>query len=425
MTHKGKTAYIPSYPEMLTAGGDIMRKIVLLSIVTVLAVALVGCSRNAPEESSTPAEKELVQLSVWCGEDEQDLVAELCESYARSNPDKRFAFTIGIMSDEEAVQQALTDKMNAADVFCFSSYRLDELSEAGVLLEITDTAYATQSLYPAAVKAAENEGRLFGYPISADACILYYDKSKLSSSDVESLETILEKSIPDIEKNLVMNLCDGRQQAGFFSAAGCRLFGESCRINEENGLLAAEYMIGLVKNDRFAPDCGSNEVKLGFAHGEVAAAIAGLDIAEEISSSLGKYLGTATLPSLTLPDGSETKLCGVASYRIVGVNSKVQQKEDAIEFARLLSEYEAQQLRLERLGEMPVNKLLMSDSEVLKAHPELKTLTEQLKLSSQPLYEGFLICAGDFGNDLISGKTTLNNLRESLNRFTELAIISG
>lgn len=403
---------------------DLSKRLTALAVTG--AVLLSGCNRTATSDSSSAsAERKLVKLSIWCSDEEQDIVVRLCESYARAHPEKKFAFTLGGMSDSEAVAQVIADKKQAADIFCFSSDDLDELISVGALLEITDRASAVQSSTTDSVQAAESSGKLYGLPFSADTPILYYDRSKLNEKDITSLDTILDKTISDTEITLAMDIYNGRQQSGFFSGAGCDLFGNSCSFNGENGLVAGEYLLEMVRNENLAPHYDEVSIKAGFAHGRIAAGIAGLEIADEIKSSLGNRFGAAALPNFTLPDGRTAQLGGAAEYRIAGVSALTSAKDDALEFARLLTGTDAQLQRLEKLGMMPVSKVLVTDSEILKEHPELKALTEQLKYSSQPLYKGFMKCAGDFAEELINGKITHNNLRERLNRFAELSIVNG
>ncbi len=370
---------------------------------------LSGCNSAPSDSTSSQSERLPVRLTVWCREDETEIVSELCEDYARKNSDKRFAFMLSAMTDKMAAEMLISGA-DKADVFCFSVAELPVLAEAGMLYEL--------GIDSSAASPAGFSGKLYGYPVSVDCPVLYYDRSKLSDSDILTVEGILDRG------RLAANLCDADCQAGFFAGAGCGIFGKGCGVNSDNGALAAEYLLSLTKNDSFQPVYSEHEIKSGFADRTLAAAIAGLSAAPEIKSSLGSAFGTAVLPAFELPDGSPARLMSAANYRIVGVNPSSENIDEAQRFAAALAGAEMQKLRLTRLGEIPADIALCIDDEISGNYRELVTLTEQLSYSAEDISEGFKSCAPDFGNDLLNGEITLNNLRERLSRFTEIALIS-
>ena len=396
----------------------------MISALLALAM-LTGCNRSAPEESSSAAERELVKLTVWGRAEEQDMLVQLCEDFARAHPEKKYAFTLGVMSDEDAAEELLEADGDRADVFCFQAEDMRELAEAGALFRLTtDRGWIAENFSADGLTAAEYSGELYGYPVSADACILYYDRTLFPEGESATLEQLLH-SAPDGRISLAMDMTDERQLAGFFMGAGCSVFGQPCRFNGENGLLAAEYLLRLADEPNLAAEYDSDDVKSGFASGRIAAAIADTEIAPEIKSTLGADFGVCALPRFTLPDGTPAQMGGIAEYRLSGVSSRSSSPADAMEFARLLAEHELQKYRLEHFDELPAELELSSDEDVLRRFPELRALREQLKYSQHPRSDGFMEHAEDFGESLLEGKVTLNNLRERLNRFAELALAAG
>lgn len=402
-----------------------------------LTSMLSGCSRSNNTDSdnsgSANGSGETVKLTVWGAQEDQDILLSMCESFAKAHPDKHYAFTMGVVSEADAAGEVLKDVSAAADVFAFASDQIGSLVSAGALYRITRNREEIESACTeTAVKAATVDGELYGYPAASDTYFLYYDKSKLSEEDVKSLDTIMAKDIPDTKTNFAINLDDGWYQAGFFLGTGCNLFGEDgtdptqCDFNSEQGLLAGEYILNLAKNARFGADYDDSMVKSGFANGTLAAAVSGTWNSKEIESSLKENYGTAKLPEFTLSDGETAQMGSFANFKLIGVNSETDAPLDAMLLAEWLTNYDNQKLRLEKRSFAPANKQLAEDSGALSAIPAVMALTEQLEYAtlqpSIPQMGSFWKPAEAFGQDVISGAVTSDNLQEKLDRLVQSAL---
>lgn len=397
----------------------------IMCIVLAAVMVLAGCSsKQDGESSSAPAEKGSVKLEIWTDSAQQELVVELCGSFAREHPENNYSFTLNTVTAAEAADLALTEGCSA-DVLCITTSELPQLAAAGLLLSTdADRQWIALNSTAAALSASQHGGNIFGYPYAAETQLMYYDRSLLTEDEVSRMESILAKDIEGVSANLAMNLLDGRQQAAFFMAAGCSMPGEDSvpqsRISGDSGMLAGEYLVGFVKSPALDAQCDSAEIRTGFAEGSIAAAVAGTEVVPQISASLGEDMGVSPLPLITLPDGRCVQTGGAAQYSIAAVSASSQYAEQAMLFARALAGEEAQRYRLEKLSVFPVNSALLRDEELLAGYPVLTALREQLHYSRVIEDEGFFKCAPDFGEELISGGVTLNNLRDKLSRFAEL-----
>lgn len=398
---------------------------------------LAGCNRgsNSSSDNSGGASGsgETVKLTVWGAQEDRDILMQMCEDFADAHPEKHYAFTMGVVSEADAATEVLKDVSAAADVFAFSSDQIGSLVSAGALYRITKNREDIEkNTDETAIRAATVDGELYGYPVVSDTYFLYYDKSKLSEEDVKSLDAIMAKDIPDTKTNFAMNLDDGWYQAGFFLGAGCTLFGEDgtdptqCDFNSERGLLAGEYILNLVQNEKFGADFDDSMVKSGFANGTLAAAVSGTWNSKEIESSLKENYGTAKLPEFTLSNGESVQMESLANYKLIGVCSETDAPLDAMLLAEWLSNHDSQKLRLEKRGFAPTNKQLAADADTLNAIPAVVALTEQLSHAtlqpSIPQMGNFWKPAEAFGQDIISGNVTPDNLQEKLDRLVQSAL---
>lgn len=397
----------------------------LKCLLAVMLLTAAGCRRNdSGDSSSVPQEKRHVELTVWAHGEEHDMITEVCEKLARSDTATRYSFLLDSVSEDEAAQRLLSGAEDAADVFFFSSDDITQLSDSGILMPLDNSrAWIAQNNTAHSISAAEISGKLYGVPCSVDANILYYDRSALSENDVRSLRLILEKDLPDKQYTYAMDLSDGTQMSGFFTAAGCNVTGadDGNGISSEHGLVAGEYMLHLADEPAVIPLCSAAEVRKRFADRSIAAAAAHAESFAEIQSSLGKDFGASVLPMLTMPDGSSAQLGSAAVYRLCGVNAATPYPQEAEQLARMLSDTDIQRRRLERLSMIPVGLELLNDSSLIKQYPAVAAVVSQLECCHTPKTGGFIKHAAELAAEL-TGDMTLNDLRKKLGRFAQLVL---
>ena len=123
---------------------------------------------------------ETVALKVWGSQEDQELLAELCEAFAAEHPETTYEFTYGVVGEADAKARYLEDPAAAADVFSYPDDQIIDLVNADALYEVTrnhDAIVAANSV--GSVNAASVGGVLYGYPMTADnGYFLYYDRSR-------------------------------------------------------------------------------------------------------------------------------------------------------------------------------------------------------------------------------------------------------
>lgn len=426
-----------------------IRKIMTaIASMAMAGVMMVGCSGNggstAESGSSSAADGssaasnggdstgsgEAVNLTVWGPQEDQELLKQMCDAFAAANPDKTYTFTYGVVSEADAQKEVIKDISAAADVFAFASDQTAILVDSGALYRVTknkDQIVADNS--EASISAASVDGELYGYPYVSDTYFMYYDKSKLSEDDVKSIEGIMNKDIEGVTTNFAFNTDDGWYQSGFFFGAGCKLFGDDgtdptqCDFNNERGYMVGEYLIDLVANPKYGANFDDSLVKAGFAEGTLAAAVSGTWNAGEIQASLGDNYAATKLPEFTLSNGETVQMGSMANFKIMGVNSETKNPLDAMALAEWLTNKDNQKTRFEVRSYAPTNVELANDTDTMNSNIAVGALAQQAQYAtvqtSISQCQNYWTPAEAFGQEIIAGTCTKDNLQQKLDAYVE------
>ena len=371
-----------------------------------------------------------VSLTVWGSQEDQEMLKQMCDDFAAANPDKKYTFTYGVVSEADAQKEVIKDISAAADVFAFASDQTATLVDAGALYRVTkNKEQIIAENTEASISAASINDELYGYPYVSDTYFMYYDKSKLSEDDVKSIEGIMSKDIEGVSTNFAFDTDNGWYQTAFFFGAGCKLFGDDgtdptqCDFNNERGYMVGEYLIDLVNNPKYGSNFDDSLVKAGFADGTLAAAVSGTWNAAEIQASLGDNYAATKLPEFTLSNGETVQMGSMANFKIMGVNSETKNPLEAMALAEWLTNKDNQTLRFEKRSFAPTNVELANDTETMNSNIAIGALAQLAKFStvqtSIPQCQNFWTPAEAFGQEIIAGTCTKDNLQEKLDAYVE------
>lgn len=394
----------------------------LVSVVLAGAMVASMAAGVSAAETEWPAE---ATIKVWGSQEDQEMLAGIIEEFKVDHPEAaNWEITTAVVSSADAKNEVLKDPAVAADVFEFASDQLAELQSAGALYRVTlnkDAVIANNDA--TTVAAATIDGEMYGYPNTSNSYFMYYDKSKYTEDEVKNLETMLAKELEEGVTNFSMDLDNGWYTASFFLGAGCTLFGEDgmdaaeCSFNNEAGVLAGKYILGLTQNPKVA-NHDDALLLAGFKDGTLGASVTGTWNAAAIQESLGENFGVTTMPSFTLEDGTEVSFSTIANCNLYGVNAQTQHPKAAMLFAEYLASEKTQKTRFEVRNACPTNVNLVADTELLSASPAVLALTEQVKTStvqpSIPQIGNFWGPMESFGQDCYAGKVTADNMQEML-----------
>lgn len=378
-----------------------MKKLVSLLMVLTLAVSLLSaCGQTAEpakeetktetstetttEETGTeaedaePAEKEMVTLKVWGSQEEQELLAEMAESFKAAYTEKEYTFEFGVVGEPDANTRYQEDPAAAADVFAFANDQLYDFVNSGALYEVTknkDEVVAANM--ESAIDAASKDGKLYAYPMTADnGYFLYYDKSVISEEQVKSLDGILEAAAA-ADKKFFMDVSNGWYIASFFLGAGGQFEivdgKQTVNFNNADGVLAGEAIKALTADPSFLT--GDDAVLTGGMGDTICAGVSGTWNAAAIEEKLGENYAATKLPTYTA-DGAQVQMGSFAGFKLVGVNSLTENPVDAMLFAQWITNEENQVKRFQVRAIGPSN-IIAADSDAVRANIALSGLAQQ------------------------------------------------
>jgi arabinogalactan oligomer/maltooligosaccharide transport system substrate-binding protein len=262
---------------------------------------------KAPTTTEAPTvETEDVALKVWAPQEEQELLAKMCNDFQSAHPEYKISFEFGVVSEADAANELTKDPAAGADVFSFASDQTSNLVNTGILYPLTldvDAIKAANS--EASIQAATVNGQLYANPFTPNSWFMYYDKSKYNEDEVLSLEKMMAKDLGEGVKNFSVDINNGWYLSSFFFAGGCQLFGadgtdpNTVTFNDANGVAVANYLIDLAANPKFLDEDNGN-ILTAFADGKLGAACSGTWNAEAIKEALGDNYAATKLPTIQI-----------------------------------------------------------------------------------------------------------------------------
>ena len=404
----------------------------LLISLVLITLTFAACGANVSENNNGEVDKkETVSLRLWGAQDDKDMLTKLVSDFKEAHPEKEWKITVSFVGEDDAATEILKDVSAAADVFSFASDQIATLKKAGALYRVTKSDVKTRNT-DASVQAATVDGDMYAYPASSDTFFLYYDKAVFSDEEVKSLEKILAKDTGDTVTNFAMKIDDGWYSSSFFFTAGCTLFGEDgkdktqCDFNSEKGVLAANYMIDLANNKKFA-SLDDAKIKAGFKARTLGSAVSGTWNADDIKKSLGEDFGVTKLPTIRL-EGEDKNMVSMANFKLYGVNAQTEHPEEAHMLADFLTDKEAQETRFKVRSYAPTHSDLAEDDKALASNDVVAALTAQSRHSilqtSIDQVSNFWTPAEAFGTGLIDGTVTKENVRSKLDAFVDAILTS-
>lgn len=350
-----------------------MKKLLLSMLMILMTLSLVACKAEEPV-----AEVKDVTLKVWGAQEDQEMLTGMIEEFKAANPGTNWTIELGVVGEPDARTKYLEDPEAAADVFAFPNDQVMDLVNAGALYEVTinkDAIIAAN--IQSAVDSATVDGKLYGYPMTADnGYFLYYDKSVFTEEDVKSLDKMLEVANA-AGKKVLMDVSDGWYIASFFIGAGNKFEmvdgKQVLDFNNETGVKVGEAIKAFTANPAFIT--GDNNVLKGGIGTTIAAGVSGAWNASDISTILGANYGATKLPEYTL-GGVATQMGSFAGFKLMGVNSLTEFPEEAMALAEFLTNEANQVKRFEVRGLGPANKNAAQNEAVL-ADVALSALAQQ------------------------------------------------
>ncbi len=383
-----------------------MQKIIALVLALTLCLGLfAGCQEGNPS-GSTPAgtnpgtnpsqggEKPLAgtyDIKVWVAKEIKDLTKTQIDNFNNTNTDGIVInATIEEVGEGDAATQMTTDVENGADIFCFAQDQAIRLVQAGALAKLGTAAkdLVSKGHVPGAVAAVTSDNELWGYPLTADnGYFMYYDKSVIQDTSVDSLEAILADCKAG-NKYFSMEIeTSAWYIASWFFATGCHsewiMEGNEFKsvddtFNSDKGLIAVQGMKKVYDSGMHISSSSAAEFS-----NNAAVVVSGTWAYNDVKDQLGENMGVADLPSFEF-GGQSYHLGSYSGYKLMGVKPQTDAVRQAAlhKLAQYLTSETCQLERFQGNGWGPSN-LAAREVQEVKDFAALKALEEQNAYATQ------------------------------------------
>lgn len=362
-----------------------MKKILvfILLIAFSLSCVFAGGSSESKATETTSTERTKYVLTVWGAQEDQELLKELCNAYAKAHPENDYKFLYGVQAETDAADKVLNDPESGPDVFSFASDQINKLIQAGALARIGGTALDTlkannsEGSVDSATVVINGEEQVYAYPCTGDnTYFLCYDKSQLSEDNIKSLDTIISVAAEKGKQVAFRLYDDGWYLSSFFFADSDLKYDvtysedlteKSVSINydSEDGLEVMKALRSYFANSAFTGNVDDSKIIAGITSGNLIAVVTGTWNMKAIKTVWGENTGVAVLPTAKI-GGEDVALNGYFGYKLIGVNGYSQNKAEAHKLAQWLTNEQSQRRRFEVRGFGPTNKNVMASEEVQK-----------------------------------------------------------
>ncbi len=358
-----------------------------------------GCKKQEPLPAQSPAPSSVISLTVWGGEDDEALLAEIFSSF----------------------------QSNYADQATFQIHYQPALAAAGALEPIENQETIRAANLSASVEAASVDNTLYAYPLTADnGYFLYYNKAYFSENDIQSLNRMVEIAA-EREKLVTMDWTSAWYVYAFFGNTGLEVglnadgITNYCTWNQTDspirGIDVARAMLEISSSPGFASKTDT-EFLAGVQDGTVIAGVSGAWNGIAIEKAWGKNMGAAKLPTYNCKN-QQVQMASFSGCKLIGVNAYSKNKDWAVKLAEWISNERNQTLRFEQRGQGPSN-ISAANSPAVQESPAITALLAQSEFSQLQRVGGkFWDPVTAFATSMAEQNPSGTSLQEQLDRMVE------
>lgn len=356
---------------------------------------------------------------------------------------------------QEKQKTELTAKTGAYDLLWIPSEWIAELAEGGLLEPLDD--YMSNSTLPqpdqadwaspGAVEAYKYKGKLYGFPVSLDTVFLYY-RTDLIQQAPQTWEDFLMVAREQTNEQRYGTTIFGKLPESiawdfitYFWSFGGQIIDENFKpkVNSKEGVEALTFFTDLLNKEKVVPPGVATyeypEVLAAFQQDKAAmvlqwnAAYGDFASPEKSPQIYDKFAATV-VPGKKMPDGSINR-------KVIGhvwgfsMNASSKNKDEAWAFLVYLTGKEGLKFFPTDGASINVNsKAVLSDPEMVKAHPEFTVLNEsfqymQLWPNTTVTSQIILTLAQEASNALAQIKTPQQALDDANREIEQLLIQAG
>ncbi|MGN0729120.1 sugar ABC transporter substrate-binding protein [Treponema sp.] len=321
-----------------------------------------GCEKKS---GSVPRRfnKHQISLTVWESLDGPDVfIKQAAQKYSELHPNIEVNFVNVEPNISVAQLKEDAPKGVGPDLFTGAHDNLGVLVSGGFILPTENPEDVKKQVLGSCSRALTYNGKMYGYPVSAETYSLFYNRSLISDSEVPSSWEKLAEWVENFNAHnpgklgFVMDVANAYYTFIFTTSNDNRLFGQFGTEASRSNLNTPDSVHGMkfFQSLRSVVGLPSSEMTTAKADAAFQAGNAALHITGPWNiknfSDAGVQFGVASLPSL--PGESEPS-ASFSGTRAVFVSAFSDHPEEAADFARFLITPEMQQLRFKLTGAMP------------------------------------------------------------------------
>ena len=357
------------------------KKAALGSAAVLAALSLSACSNSSNSSSSSSSEKK-ASLTLWVDTEQVSYYKSIVKDFHKKHPNITVKVTQSPNGSANAKTDVGKDASKAADVFEVPNDQLGQMANAGYInpLSPSDTSNIKKNYVSQAAKGVTWKGKIYAYPYAQQADTIYYNKSKLSASDVKDWDTLTKKGV------LATDFTNAYTMWPVFFSAGTTLYGENgedlkgSTFNSQNGVNALTWIAKQKSNKNVMQTSNAlNQLKKGNA----AAIMDGPWNAANIKKILGKNFAVAKYPTVTV-GGKKVQLEAFLGIEGFAVNSHTSNAKASSELAAYITNKKSQLIAHDKAGQIPVLKSAVASSDV-KNDPVAVAVIEMAKSGNSVL----------------------------------------
>ncbi|CCK84544.1 Maltose ABC superfamily ATP binding cassette transporter, maltose-binding protein [Lactobacillus equicursoris DSM 19284 = JCM 14600 = CIP 110162] len=357
------------------------KKAALGSAAVLAALSLSACSNSSNSSSSSSSEKK-ASLTLWVDTEQVSYYKSIVKDFHKKHPNITVKVTQSPNGSANAKTDVGKDASKAADVFEVPNDQLGQMANAGYInpLSPSDTSNIKKNYVSQAAKGVTWKGKIYAYPYAQQADTIYYNKSKLSASDVKDWDTLTKKGV------LATDFTNAYTMWPVFFSAGTTLYGENgedlkgSTFNSQNGVNALTWIAKQKSNKNVMQTSNAlNQLKKGNA----AAIMDGPWNAANIKKILGKNFAVAKYPTVTV-GGKKVQLEAFLGIEGFAVNSHTSNAKASSELAAYITNKKSQLIAHDKAGQIPVLKSAVASSDV-KSDPVAVAVIEMAKSGNSVL----------------------------------------
>ena len=338
-----------------------MNKKIIAAVVA--GAVLLSCSYAKKAKAPKKSKKGKVVLTVWESTNGPDeFIKKAGEAYTKTHPNVTIKY-VNVELGDAVTQIALDGPAGVGpDLFAAPHDRLGSLVSGGHVLPTANADSVRSVILGSCASALTYEGKMYGYPVSAETYALFYNKNLINEKDVPTTwEGLAEWSKKFNASNpgkygFVMDVGSGYYTIVFTTAEGNRLFGPSGTDTTNTNINSAASVKGMKffqsmrsALDVPAADLDTSTADAAFQSGTAAMHITGLWNVVPFENA-GIDFGVTTLPALP---GDKNPCASFSGTRAMFVSAYSDHPDEANDFAAFLLTPEMQKLRFDCTGTVP------------------------------------------------------------------------